>query len=111
MQSFIKSNIKGLIKYLTDSEHKRIEWTVTTMTVVLLVLTVLTYILDQHKENWVCGPVLLLFELIALGLQAILNYIIWLTECKKLKLILLAVSGGVLAFIVWGFINFELHCS
>ena len=103
--------MNGLIKYLIDSEHKRLEWTVTTMTVVLFMLTVSTYILDQYKENWVCGSLLLLFELIAMGLQVILNYITWSFKNKKLKLILLAVSVGLLAFIVWGFINFNMHCS
>lgn len=39
------------------------------VSVILIVLTVSTYIIDQHKSNWGSGPALMFFELVAIGLQ------------------------------------------
>ena len=77
----------------------------------LLVLTILTYTLDQQKSNWVCGPVLLLMEIIALGIQTILTISIWKTTNQKIKIVLLALSILIICLITYGFVNFNLKCT
>jgi uncharacterized membrane protein len=95
----------------TTTRNRTLEITVTGLTVVLLALTIMTYFLDQNKANWVCGPVLLLMELIALGLQTVLTVSIWKTTSKKTKFILLTLSILIIGFITYGFVNFNLNCS
>lgn len=94
-----------------NKDAKKSEWAVTIITFVLLVLAIATYILDQKKSNWVCGPVLLIFELIALGLQSILTFVIWKTKSKKIKVAITVSAFGVLGFIIYGFVNFLTNCS
>lgn len=92
--------------------YRRItEWTVTILTISLVVLTITTYTLDQNKNNWICGPVLLLIEFLAIGFQNILTFIVWKTDKQKIKTIVTIISIGLLIFIVWGFINFITKCS
>ena len=79
--------------------------------VILLALTIITYILDTNKSNWVCGPVLFLMELVALGLQTALTVSIWKTTNKKLKYVLLFLSILIIGFITFGFVNFNLNCT
>lgn len=87
------------------------EWIVTILTIGLVVLTITTYSLDQNKSNWICGPVLLLFEFLAIGLQSVLTFIVWKTDKQKTKIIVTTISIGLLTFIVWSFIDFITKCS
>ena len=91
--------------------QKRIEWTVTFATGLLVILTLSTYLLDQHKSNWVCGPTLLIFETIAIGLQLLLNVLTWKSSNKRIKVAMLYASLGLVALIIVGFVNFVLNCS
>lgn len=91
--------------------QKRIEWAVTFATGLLVILTLSTYILDQHKSNWVCGPSLLILETIALGLQLLLNVLTWKSSTKRIKVVMLYVSLGLVALVILGFVNFNLNCS
>ncbi len=95
----------------TSLSQRRIEWTVTFVTGLLVILALLTYILDQQKSNWVCGPSLLILETIALGLQLLINIWTWKSRAKRSKVIMLYASLGLVALILWGFINFNLNCS
>jgi len=99
------------LKMTTTIRNRTLEFSVTGLSVVLLALTIMTYFLDQNKSNWVCGPVLFLMELIALGLQTILTVSIWKTTNKKTKLALLALSILIIGFITYGFVNFNLNCT
>ncbi len=63
------------------------EWIVTILTIGLVVLTVATYSLDQNKSNWICGPILLLLEIFAIGLQSVLTVIVWKTDKQKTKIV------------------------
>lgn len=95
----------------TTIRNRTLEVSVTGLTVILLALTIMTYFLDQNKSNWICGPVLILGELVALGLQAVLTISIWKTTNKKTKSILLLLSILIIGFITYGFVNFNLSCS
>jgi hypothetical protein len=74
----------------TPNKNGTIEISVAGLAIILLVLTILTYVLDQQKSNWVCAPVLLLMEIIALGIQTILTISIWKTTNQKTKFAILA---------------------
>jgi cytochrome bd-type quinol oxidase subunit 2 len=91
--------------------NRTLEISVTGLTVVLLALTIMTYFLDQNKSNWICGPVLFLIELVAIGPQAVLTISIWKTTNKKTKFFLLLLSILIIGFITYGFVNFNLNCS
>ena len=95
----------------TIARNRAIELSVTGLTVVLIALTILTYYLDQEKSNWVCGPVLFLVEIIAIGIQSILTFTIWRTENRSLKIGWLVLSILIVGFIAYGFVNFNLNCS
>jgi uncharacterized membrane protein YhfC len=95
----------------TPNKNRTIEILVAGLTILLLVLTILTYILDQQKSNWVCGPVLLLMEIIALGIQTILTISIWKTTNQKTKFAILALSIVTVSIITYGFVNFNLKCT
>jgi uncharacterized membrane protein YhfC len=95
----------------TPNKNRTIEILVAGLTILLLVLTILTYILDQQKSNWVCGPVLLLMEIIALGIQTILTISIWKTINQKTKFAILALSIVTVSIITYGFVNFNLKCT
>jgi hypothetical protein len=87
------------------------EWTVSILTISIVVLTAITYFLDLKKSNWLCGPALLVFEMIAIGIQCITTFIVWQTDKKVIKTITLMISVGISTFIIWGFINFLTKCS
>lgn len=87
------------------------EWILTILTIGLVVLTIITYRLDQNKSNWICGAILLLIEFFAIGLQSVLTFIVWKTDKQKTKTIVTIISIGLLTFIVWSFINFITKCS
>jgi cytochrome bd-type quinol oxidase subunit 2 len=95
----------------TIIKNRTLEVSVTGLTVILVALTIITYFLDQNKSNWVCGPVLFLMELVAVGIQSILTVSIWKTTNKKTKIILLLLSVLIIGFITYGFVNFNLKCS
>src|SRR5690606_13142985 len=87
------------------------EWILTILTIGLIVLTITTYMLDQNKSNWICGPVLLLIEIFAIGFQTLLTFIVWKTDKQKSKTIVTIISVGLITFIIWSFINFITKCS
>lgn len=91
--------------------NRKIEFVVTGLTVTLIVLTILTYILDQQKSNWVCGPVLFVLEIFAIGLQSILTVTTWKTRNQRIKLIILLVGLLIVGFVTFGFVNFNLNCT
>lgn len=95
----------------TQKRNRTIEILVTGLTIILLVLTILTYTLDQQKSNWICGPVLLLMEIVALGIQTILTISVWKTTNQKTKFALLGLSLLIIVFITYGFVNFTLKCT
>jgi uncharacterized membrane protein YhfC len=95
----------------TLNRNRTIEILVTGLTIILLVLTILTYSLDQQKSNWICGPVLLLMEFVALGFQFLLTVTIWKTTNQKTKIVLLILSTLILGFVTYGFVNFNLKCT
>ena len=92
-------------------KNRSLEVSVTGLMVILLALTIITYVLDKNKSNWVCGPVLFLMELVALGLQTVLTIIIWKTANKNLKYVLLLLSILIVGFITFGFVNFNVNCT
>jgi hypothetical protein len=81
------------------------------LTVLLIGLVVATYVLDQHKSNWVCGPVLFLLGLALCFLQIILIATTLTTARPKLKVGLTILSGLILLIYLTGFINFLTNCS
>ena len=91
--------------------NKTTEIFVSGLTLILIVLIIMTYCLDQKKSNWLCGPVLLIIEILALVLQSILNITIWKISNSKTKHILLAFSLIIIGFITYGFISFNLKCT
>lgn len=99
------------LQMTTTTRNRTLEFSVTGLSVILLALTIMTYFLDQNKSNWVCGPVLFLMELIALGLQTVLTVLIWKTTNKKTKVALLLLSILIIGFITYGFVNFNLNCT
>lgn len=96
---------------MTEGRKKTIELSFTGLTIVLVVLTILTYIIDQQKSNWICGAVLFIMEIFALGIQSILTVAIWKTTNKKTKFILLALSILIIGLAAYGFVDFNLNCS
>lgn len=72
---------------------------------------VTTYVLDQHKSNWVCGPVLFLLGLALSFVQIILTATTLTTTRQKLKVGLTVLSGLILLTYFTGFINFLTNCS
>lgn len=98
-------------KMTTIIRNRTLEISVAGLTVVLLALTIMTYFLDQNKSNWICGPVLFLMELVALGLQIVLTVLIWKATSKKTKFVLLSLSILMIGFITYGFVNFNLNCT
>jgi cytochrome bd-type quinol oxidase subunit 2 len=98
-------------KMTTIIRNRTLEISATGLTVVLFALTIMTYFLDQNKSNWVCGPVLFLMELIALGLQTVLTVSIWKTTNRKTKFALLLLSILIIGFVTYGFVNFNLNCT
>ena len=97
-------------KKLIPKRHTT-EWVIIFLTFVLVIITLSTFILDQKKSNWVCGPVLILLELIAIGLQVAFIVTIWSTQRQKIKTIFTIISFAILTFIAWNFINFLTNCS
>lgn len=95
----------------TVIRNRKLELSITGLTIALIVLTILTYVLDQQKSNWVCGPVLFLMEIFAIGLQLILTLGTWKTTNQKTKIILLVVSLLMIGFVTYEFVNFNLNCS
>lgn len=91
--------------------NRKIEFVVTGLTVALIVLTIWTYILDQQKSNWVCGPVLFVLELFAIGFQSILTVMTWKARNHRTKIILLFVSFLIVGLVIFGFVNFNLNCT
>lgn len=81
------------------------------LTVLLIGLVVTTYVLDRHRSNWVCGPVLFLLGLALCFVQIILTAAILTTTRKKLKAGLTVLSGLILLTYFIGFINFLTNCS
>ena len=81
------------------------------LTVILLAITILTYLLDQSKSNWVCGPVLFLFELISIGVQTVFLFLIWNINNKHTKRVILTLTIGLLVIVIFGFVSFNLNCS
>ena len=76
------------------------------LTILFFGLLVTTAILDQHKSNWVSGPVLILAGLILGIVQLIFAYVIYTTSRHKLKMILVIINCVILLFYTWGFIKF-----
>jgi len=93
------------------SNSRITEWIVSILTLGLILVTVLTYILEQNKNNWVCGPVLLIFEFIAIGIQAVLTLIVWYIKNQIIKIIVTFISIGILTYILSYFITFITKCS
>lgn len=87
------------------------EWIVTILSLGLIVVTVATYYLDQGKNNWASGPALLLMEIFAIGLQALVTWIVWKSSNPKIKTLLAFTSAGILMFITWLFFHFITKCS
>lgn len=95
----------------TLKRNRTIEILVTGLTIILLVLTILTYMLDQQKSNWICGPFLLLIEILALAIQTIMTISVWKTTNQKTKITLIGLSLLIIGFITYGFVNFTLKCT
>ena len=95
----------------TINQRRTLRWVVTILTFSLVIITVTTYVLDLHKNNWVCGPILLIFELIALGFSSILTIKIRKTESPKIMKVITVISLGLMTFITWNFVNFLTNCS
>lgn len=87
------------------------KWMVIFLTLVLVLITVSTFILDQKNNNWVCGPVLIILELIGIGLQVAFIVTIWKTKKRRIKTNFTVISFTLLTFITWNFINFLTNCS
>ena len=100
-----------IVKGQEIQKYKTFEWTATSLTLLLIVMTVATYILDQSKSNWVCGFVLFLLELIAFGIQSVFTLILWKTKSIKIKIIITIISIGQIVFIIWYFLKFLTNCS
>ena len=92
-------------------KNRKIDFTILTLTTILLVYIILTIILDQKKANWVCGPVLMLFEFVFLAIQIIICLSSWNSENVRTKKRYLFCSILIFAFITYSFINFNLKCS
>lgn len=103
--------VTSKLKMTTIIRNRTLEISVAGLTVVLLALTIMTYFLDQNKSNWICGPVLFLMELVALGLQTVLTVLIWKATSKKTKFVLLSLSILMIGFTTYGFVNFNLNCT
>jgi hypothetical protein len=82
-----------------------------TLTFLLIGLVVTTFVLDQHKSNWVCGPVLFILGLALCFVQIILTTTTLTTTKQKLKVGLTVLSGLILLTYFMGFINFLTNCS
>jgi hypothetical protein len=82
-----------------------------TLTFLLIGLVVTTFVLDQHKSNWVCGPVLFILGLALCFVQIILTTTTLTTTRQKLKVGLTVLSGLILLTYFMGFINFLTNCS
>jgi hypothetical protein len=96
---------------MTDKKYIKIDLFETIITALLVILMILTFIVNQHKSNWGSGPALIFFELIAIGLQILLNIIAVISKYKIIKVAMLVISLGLLGFISWSFIQFNLNCS
>lgn len=92
-------------------KNRKIDFTILTLTTILLVYIVLTIILDQKKANWVCGPVLMIFEFVFFAIQIIICLTSWNSENMRTKKKYLFCSFIIFAFITYSFINFNLKCS
>jgi cytochrome bd-type quinol oxidase subunit 2 len=93
------------------TERRVAEWAVIFFSIMLVAITVSTFILDQKRNNWVCGPVLIIFEFIAIGFQVAFNVTIWRTTKRNIKFLFAVISFILLTFITWNFINFLTSCS
>lgn len=93
------------------ANRKTQEWMVTILFIGLIVLTAATYYLNLNKSNWLSGPILLIMEFFAIGLQSLSTYIVWKSNNKKIKTLLTIISILILTFIILGFFNFITKCS
>ena len=76
-----------------------------------MIITITTFILSEQRSNWLCGPALLFFELIALVIQSILNIWVWMNFKYSIKIIFSITSLIILLFVLAGFLQFLFRCS
>ncbi|PVW16371.1 hypothetical protein [Marixanthomonas spongiae] len=84
------------------------KWTVTAITVLLVILIIVTFILKQNNPDWQFGDAFLLTQAIALVIQLVLNGINWRSNKKIVILTTLFISATVMASIIWQFISYNL---
>ena len=75
------------------------------------VLLIITYVLDQKKSNWLCGPSLLLIGFLMLLFQIILVAGVWNRRYDKGGIISTIISGMLFITFILGFWNFLTKCS
>lgn len=90
---------------------KILEFVCLFFTIILFVEFIATYIIDKQNTNWVCGPVLIILNLILLPTQIFINYRIFKSKTRQWKIILLVFSVIITIFLLWNFENFLTKCS
>lgn len=94
-----------------SSENRKLEWIVTIQSIILMIITITTFILSEQRSNWLCGPATLFFELIALVIQTILNIWVWMDFKYSIKIFFSITSLIILLLVIAGFLQFYFHCS
>jgi hypothetical protein len=94
-----------------SAKNRKIEWFVTMQTMVLIIITTTTFLISENSSNWLCGPALLFFELVAFFIQSILNILVWLILKKSIKIIFFGISLSILLLVIAGFLQFYFNCS
>jgi hypothetical protein len=98
-------------KMTKTSTSRKKEIVMTCLMVILISITVFTYYLDQQKTNWVCGPALIVLELLAIGIQLMLVVSTWITTNSRTKNTSLLVGFLTVGLVMVGFIQFNLNCT
>jgi len=74
-------------------------------------LLLTTYVLDQKKSNWVCGPALLFLGCLSLLFQLTFTFAGWRSTFDKTGITITIISGLIFVFFILCFINFLTKCS
>lgn len=81
------------------------------ISLILLTIIASTYYIDKSKSNWVSGPVLLMLEIVLFAIQIILLVKCLTTQSIKIKRYILIASLGILTFVFYFFIKYNMNTT
>ncbi len=80
-------------------------------TIFQISVLIAVYIIDQHKSNWLSGPLFLLLGSLGLILQVTFFFSTWSSKFYKTTIIVTIISSLIFIFFLYGFINYLVNTS